>query len=285
MEKFDLAEKYILDALEVAKNNNIVLYYSDIYESLSDLYYTMGKYKEAYDYTKISWAYQDSLLNIEIASEIEELNIKYETSQKEKQIAIQELTIINQKEDIKHKTQINRLIIAGLLLTLIFILILLILYVQKRKAYKVLVQQNIALANSETRIIIPQKKQTLDNKYSGSNLSENQKDEFLIKFRKLMEEDEIYLNRQICIENVAEMIGTNRNYLSQLINEKFAMNFNNYINEFRVHRARQLLINPEYANFTIEAIANEAGFHSKATFNNSFKKFAGVTPSFFKNNQ
>ncbi|MDD4149255.1 MAG: helix-turn-helix domain-containing protein [Bacteroidales bacterium] len=81
------------------------------------------------------------------------------------------------------------------------------------------------------------------------------------------------------------MLNTNRNYLSQLINETFAMNFNNYINEFSVHKARKLLINSEFFNYAIEAIASEAGFHSKATFNTSFKKFAGVTPSFFKNNQ
>lgn len=285
MGNYKLAEIYILEALEVATKNDIVLSYSSIYESLSDLYVAKGDYKQAYYHTMTSLAYRDSLMNLDLASEIEELNIKYETSQKEKQIAIQELTIINQNEDIAHKNQITKIIIIVLIIIITFIVILLALYVQKRKAYKILVQQNIALANSEIKVIFPQKNITEDIKYSGSKLREDQKDEILEKLNTLMQEDEIFLNKQLCIEDVAEMLETNRKYLSQLINESFSMNFNNYINEYRVHKARKLLINSEHNNYTIEAIANEAGFHSKATFNTSFKKFAGVTPSFFKNNQ
>ncbi len=285
LNRFDLAEQYLLKALNVSDENEIVLYYGDIYKTFSNLYRAKGSYQDAYDYVVLAHAHQDTLMNAEIAGQIEDLNIKYETEKKEKQIAIQELTIINQKEDIAHKNQINKLVIAVLLVTIVFIVFISLLYLQKRKAYKLLVQQNIAIAKTETKLIIPQTEKADDIKYAGSKLSDEQKNKILDQLYILMQNDEIFLNRQLCIEDVAEMLQTNRKYLSQLINEKFGMNFNSYINKFRVHKARKLLIDPKYSNYTIEAIANESGFHSKATFNTAFKKIAGVTPSFLRNNQ
>ena len=60
-----------------------------------------------------------------------------------------------------------------------------------------------------------------------------------------------------------------------------AIDFNNFVNEYRVKEVRKRLINSESNNYSIEGIAKSVGFHSKSTFNASFKKCTGVTPSFF----
>ena len=98
---------------------------------------------------------------------------------------------------------------------------------------------------------------------------------------ELMNSEKIYLNNRLTIEEVAKKLNTNRTYLSQIINEKFSANFNNFINKYRVKEAQQMLLMDSNKAFTIESIANAAGFHSKSSFNTAFKKFTGLTPSDF----
>ena len=78
-------------------------------------------------------------------------------------------------------------------------------------------------------------------------------------------------------------MNTNKSYLSQVINEYFRKNFSTFVNEYRVKEASRLLLEKESENYTIEAIANSVGFKSKSAFNSAFKKFTGITPSYFVN--
>ncbi len=85
------------------------------------------------------------------------------------------------------------------------------------------------------------------------------------------------------VARMAELAGCNAKYLSQIINDTYGCNFNNFINEFRIKEAaRRMLDGGEYAMYTIEAIANSVGFRSRSTFVGAFKQFTGLTPSEFK---
>ncbi|NQY30498.1 MAG: AraC family transcriptional regulator [Flavobacteriaceae bacterium] len=74
---------------------------------------------------------------------------------------------------------------------------------------------------------------------------------------------------------------TNKSYTSKIINDYSNKNYNNFVNEYRVNEARKLLTEKENWSFTIEFIASKVGFKSKSTFNIAFKKFTGITPSYF----
>jgi len=67
-----------------------------------------------------------------------------------------------------------------------------------------------------------------------------------------------------------------------VINESFRRSFYDYVNQYRVDEARQLLLDPAKADHKIASIAYDSGFNSLSTFNDVFKKMAGVTPSQFK---
>ena len=56
------------------------------------------------------------------------------------------------------------------------------------------------------------------------------------------------------------------------------MNFNDFVNQFRVAAIKERLAQGEHLQFTLLAIALECGFNSKATFNRVFKKWEGKTP-------
>jgi AraC-like DNA-binding protein len=91
-----------------------------------------------------------------------------------------------------------------------------------------------------------------------------------------------YLEPNLNIGKLANELDTTIHKISFIINKGFQTNFNQFINSYRIEEAKKLLKNPNYQNYTIEAIAYEVGFNSKASFNITFKKTTGVTPSEFK---
>ena len=92
------------------------------------------------------------------------------------------------------------------------------------------------------------------------------------KINKLIFDEKPYLDPKITIYQLAKMLDTNEKYLSNYLNETHHLNFYNYINQFRIEYAKELLVDPIHENYTIETIANLSGFHSKSSFNAAFKK-------------
>ena len=97
-----------------------------------------------------------------------------------------------------------------------------------------------------------------------------------------MEVDEIYRDSSLTVEKVAQQFNVSNRYLSGLIHTFAQMNFNSFVNQFRIEKAKQLMARPEFDNYTLEAIGREVGFNSKTSYIHAFKIFTGVTPSVFK---
>ncbi len=119
-------------------------------------------------------------------------------------------------------------------------------------------------------------------KYYKSTLTDEQAQENLAQLLELMKTEQLYLEGELKLSDVAENLGISNNNLSQIINEKLGKNFYDFVNEYRVEAAKQLLVNPKKQHLTLLAIAFESGFNSKSSFNNIFKKQCSVTPSEFK---
>jgi AraC-like DNA-binding protein len=59
------------------------------------------------------------------------------------------------------------------------------------------------------------------------------------------------------------------------------MNFNDFINEYRIIFSIDKLLKKEWMYKKLETIANESGFNNRNTFISAFKKVTGVKPSEF----
>lgn len=116
-------------------------------------------------------------------------------------------------------------------------------------------------------------------RYKNSNLADHDKQDILSKIINVMEySDKIYDN-DFDLNTLAEMVGTNYKYVSQVINQEFNKNFSAYLSEYRVHEACRKLADRNYSNMTLEAIAESVGFKSRSNFIACFKKATGMTPS------
>jgi AraC-like DNA-binding protein len=101
------------------------------------------------------------------------------------------------------------------------------------------------------------------------------------QLEKLMTTDKLYLDSELNLIKLAEMLSVSTHHLSYTINTGFDKNFFQYINEFRVEHAKTLLKQTD-SKLSILGIAYESGFNSKTAFNTTFKKVTGLTPSEFK---
>jgi AraC-like DNA-binding protein len=98
------------------------------------------------------------------------------------------------------------------------------------------------------------------------------------KVTHIIEMELLYEDPELTLTQLAKKLHTNPSFLSKVINQGFALNFNDYINQYRVEAVKRLLIAGEQKNQTLLGIAYDCGFNSKATFNRSFKKATGQSP-------
>ncbi len=93
-----------------------------------------------------------------------------------------------------------------------------------------------------------------------------------------MDEHKPYLEPQLNLRSLSQQLKTNPSVLSSAINQNFNKNFNDFVNEYRIDEFIKNSKNPDYAHYTMLALALEAGFNSKSTFNRAFRKIKGTTP-------
>jgi AraC-like DNA-binding protein len=110
-------------------------------------------------------------------------------------------------------------------------------------------------------------------------LPEKELDKLKNKLEILMQNDKVYLEPNLTLNDLSKQLGVNSTVLSFTINNGFGKNFNDFINEFRINDVKAKLKNAD--DSTLLGIAFDCGFNSKATFNRAFKKFTGISPKEF----
>lgn len=103
--------------------------------------------------------------------------------------------------------------------------------------------------------------------------------EFEERFRKVFEEEQIYLNTKLNIVELSMAVGTNRTYISNYINQQLHTTFYEYVNKWRVMRAKELLAS---SSMSLDDVATKSGFNSLSSFRRYFTKSTGTTPQSYR---
>ncbi len=129
--------------------------------------------------------------------------------------------------------------------------------------------------SSEKKVRLVQSK--LNGEYKKSGLKQEIAEDVHQKLLDLMETEKPYTNPKLTLSDLATSLNISVNHLSQIINQNEKMNFHDFVNKYRVE---EFIKNASAnRNFSILAHALDAGFNSKSSFNNVFKKHKGITPS------
>lgn len=90
-----------------------------------------------------------------------------------------------------------------------------------------------------------------------------------------------FLNHGYTIRMLSDETGIQSHVLSAYINRTYGMNFNDFINDYRIKFCIEKIKNGEWKCKTLEALSKESGFNNRNSFTLSFKKVTGLTPSSF----
>ncbi|MHB0756263.1 helix-turn-helix domain-containing protein [Polaribacter sp. M15] len=133
--------------------------------------------------------------------------------------------------------------------------------------------------NQSNLVVEDVKPLQLAQEESSSILLDNQQIEGLkVELLSYFKEDEPYLNPQLTLKFVANVLGLNTNKMSYLVNQAFDVNFNDFVNSYRLNHFKNIALDPKNAHLTILGLAYDSGFNSKSVFNTYFKKTEGITP-------
>ncbi len=121
-------------------------------------------------------------------------------------------------------------------------------------------------------------------KYAQSKLSLKDLDTLKVSLENLMEQKKPYLNNKLLKAELSEMLGVSNPEMARLLNEKIGMNFFEFVNYYRIKEFISLAKTEKAKTLTLFGIAQEVGFNSKTTFNKSFKRLMGESPSTYFSN-
>jgi len=103
--------------------------------------------------------------------------------------------------------------------------------------------------------------------------------------RKLMVDKKPFLDTNFTINTLAVLMGTNRMYISVLLNDYMGKSFYRLINSCRIDEAVKILDDTESMKYSIEGVAHSVGFKSKSTFIKHFRNNTGQTPGQYRISQ
>lgn len=99
------------------------------------------------------------------------------------------------------------------------------------------------------------------------------------KIENLMLIDKLFENPELSISDLSAKMGTHSKRISQVINQGFNMNFNDFVNHYRAKALIKKIENGEHNTQTLLGIAFDCGFNSKSTFNRAFKRYTSLSPN------
>jgi AraC-like DNA-binding protein len=105
---------------------------------------------------------------------------------------------------------------------------------------------------------------------------------YKLRLLELIETEKPYLDSEITLPKLGNLLGLNTYQTSYLINTGFHENFFTFINRYRIAECKSMLTNKKWDHLSVLAIAFEAGFNSKTAFNTAFKKSTGLSPKEFR---
>lgn len=206
-------------------------------------------------------------------------NFKYLSGKIHKEYDTRELMFSKNKleEELKLKEKVAYILYTTITILFFFILFLLYRYYRNQHVYK----QKFG----ELMFVKTQNEDRTEEKEETESKKIDINPEVvtgLVKHLEKFENNKKFLKKDLTLVSLAAALGTNTNYLSKVINYSKNKNYITYINDLRIdYIIAQLKNDSKFRNYTIKALAEEAGFSTAQHFSKAFYAKTGIYPSYF----
>lgn len=121
-----------------------------------------------------------------------------------------------------------------------------------------------------------------DARYERSGLRDEEAAALKAELLELMAREHPYRDPDLTLADLAARLNTTPHKLSEVLNSEVGQTFYDFVNGYRVEEVRRRLADAKSKRLNVLALAMDAGFASKSTFNQVFKKRTGQTPSTYR---
>lgn len=273
-EMFRRSEKIIQDT-------KVNVFNPQIFDGISLCAEKLGDLHTALDYFKRYNAVEIERLNEAKEKEFAILDLRSRVAEEKNKNAEQEIILLQRR----------RMMYALLTLAVVLVLAVigLIIYQRRRtRQYKAVIARYLENAHSETELrnqleaCLVELREIKPQSTGSSTLNEEKAAHLFTELERLMKEQHIYRDPNLSLNSTAQLLMTNRTYLSQVVNSRAGKSFAAYVNEFRINESVDMLMD-ESNKDSLKAIGFFVGFTSPSNFYTLFKQKVGVSPSVFRN--
>lgn len=260
-DSIEKAKDFYLEGKKIAIDEGYILDLIRFENALSKLFFLEKNYYQAYKHLIASDSISNKYNTSEVSEKIVALEMQYQIQEEKLQKETKEKLLVDEKNK-----NIILFLFVSILSVLLFIVIWL-LVVSKRKNM-ILLQQNLDSLKIKSK--------------NSKNVNDYLYLEIIEKLNFEIEENKLFSDSKLTLESLAKKLHTNRSYLSEAINSYYELSFSQWINEKRIFHAKEMLVSPNFDQYSIEGISTMVGFSSISAFNSNFKKITGLTPSFLR---
>lgn len=279
MHRYEEAISCLQQVKQIAINHGMQSELIDNYKAMAQVYVGMGNRQMAeqldYKYLKA----RDEFIHKSHAEMLEKSRFLDEMSRVNEQVA---------QIQAKHERAHQLLLMMSLIAVIILIALVLLVRsnIKQRNYIRHLYEKNVQLLDvkvADTVLAAQPEGEQEDSapKYQGL-LDQESKDRLFNQIKRVMDDMSIICKPDFSLQQLADLVGSNYKYVSQVLNECYGKSFKQVLNEQRVREACRMFNDTErYGNLTIEAIAANLGFNSRSNFTVTFKRITGISPSDF----
>ena len=116
----------------------------------------------------------------------------------------------------------------------------------------------------------------------AKKINNDKTDDLISELYRVMEEEELYKNPLLSRWEIAARLGISEGNLSMIINQNINKSVIQFVNDYRVETAKDLLHDSRFDKYSVEAVGMEAGFKSKSAFYTVFKSSLAMSPGAYR---
>lgn len=236
--------------------------------SLADLCYLSGDKKASLEYYRQYLLHLNSVSNTSIEQDFGKLLLDYRQLKYDHEIQTNKLALLNAN---------RKIVLFASILSIILLLStsLYVLYKRKRKMYKTLVLQHQSYMQRFNYSAMAEMRAAGDDDKMQEKSDSNR--ELFLQIEELMKTKQLYRQKDISLEMLAEQLESNRTYISKAINSFAGVSFSAYINTYRIREAARALSDTDNS-LLFKQLADELGYNSVTVFSKIFHRETGCTP-------
>ena len=237
-----------------------------VLSGLSKAYDVVGDKDKALEYYKKYYDVSTRTINFRNENAFSELLLKYEQSEYARELSLREMEIL--KKDRNMIITLLVLFVLAISLASSFIL-----YWKKNALNRKLVQQ------------ILHYRERLNDEKQRKEIQKQSRHNSMLKIydelERKMKCEKLYRRKDLTLQTLAEIMGTNTTYMSDIINSFSGKSFTGYVNAYRMEEVLEVLSDPGNEE-PLNSIFERAGYSSRTTYLRIFRTEVGCTPSQYR---